>query len=326
MPSILRSLLTLSSLSSLSLLTPCLVLAQAPYPSAPVKIVVTTVPGPLDTFARVIAEKLSTSLKQPFIIENKAGAGGNIAADMVKNAPADGYTLLFSLDTTFTVNPGLYKSRLPFDPVKDFVPIAVPVTYGQMLTVNPNVPAKTVPELLALAKQKPLTYASGGNGSPSHLVAAYFYSTAGAQLTHVPYKGTGQSVIDVLGGRVDSLFAVTSGVLQHVKEGKLRALAVSSAKRSQLAPDVPTIAELGYSGFDVSFAYALMAPAGTPDAIVQTLAREVQKAMATADVQEKNRLADYAATGLDAKQSAAWLQDARDRWTKVINQSGITAE
>jgi tripartite-type tricarboxylate transporter receptor subunit TctC len=133
-------------------------------------------------------------------------------------------------------------------------------------------------------------------------------------------------VIDVLAGRVDSLFAVTSGVLQHVKEGKLRALAVSSAKRSALAPDVPTIAELGYPGFDVSFAYALMAPAGTPDAVVQTLAREVQKAMAAPDVQEKNRLADYAATGLDPKQSAAWLGEARERWTKVINQAGITVE
>ena len=307
-------------------LVPCLVSAQAVYPSNPVKVVVSTVPGPLDTFARIIGEKLSASLKVPFVIENKAGAGGNIAADFVKSQPADGYTLLFALDTTFTVNPGLYKAKLPFDPVKDFVAVAVPVTYGQMLTVNPNVPAKSVPELLALAKTKPLTYASGGNGSPSHLVAAYFYSTAGVDLTHIPYKGTGQSVIDVIGGRVDSLFAVTSGVLQHVKESKLRALAVSSAQRSALAPDIPTIAELGYPGFDVSFAYVLMAPAGTPDEVVRTLAREVQKAMASPDVQEKDRLFDYTPTGLDPKQTATWLRDTRERWTKVINQAGITAE
>ena len=300
--------------------------AQATYPNGPVKVVVSTVPGPLDTFARVITEKLAAALKQPFVIENKAGAGGNIAADLVKGAAPDGQTLLFSLDTTFTVNPGLYKSRLPFDPVKDFVAIAVPVTYGQMLTVNPAVPAKNVQEFLALAKAKPLTYASGGNGSPSHLVAAYFYSTAGAQLTHIPYKGTGQSVIDVIGGRVDSLFAVTSGVLPHVKDSKLRALAVSSAQRSALAPDVPTIAELGYPGFDVSFAYVLMAPAGTPDEIVQTLAREVQKAMQAPDVQEKNRTFDYLPTGLDPKQTTAWLRDTRERWTRVINQAGITAE
>ena len=145
-------------------------------------------------------------------------------------------------------------------------------------------------------------------------------------MTHIPYKGTGQSVIDVLGGRVDSLFAVTNGVLPYVKESRLRALAVSSAKRSALAPDVPTIAELGYPGFDVSFAYAFMAPAGTPDEIVQLLSREVLKAMAQADVQEKNRFADYTATGLDPKQSAAWLKENRDRWTKVIQQAAISAD
>jgi len=307
-------------------LLPALAVAQAPYPSNTVRVVVSTVPGPLDAFARMICEKLQTALKQPFIIDNKAGAGGNIAADLVKSSAPDGYTLLFALDTTFTVNPALYKAKLPFDPVKDFVPIAVPVTYGQMLTVNPSVPAKSVPELIALAKTKHLTYASGGNGSPSHLVAAYFYSTAGVDLTHIPYKGTGQSIIDVLGGRVDSLFAVTSGVLPQVRESKLRALAVSSAQRSALAPDVPTIAELGYPGFDVSFAYVLMAPAGTPDEIVRTLAREVQKAMASPDVQEKNRTFDYTPTGLDPKQTAAWLRDTRERWTKVVNQNGITAD
>ena len=323
MKTTLRLLLLLSALGPAGSM---LVQAQGNYPTGTVKVVVSTVPGPLDTFARVITEKLSAALKVPFIIENKAGAGGNIAAELVKGAAPDGQTLLFALDTTFTVNPGLYKAKLPFDPAKDFVPIAVPVTYGQMLTVNPGVPAKNVQELLALAKSKPMTYASGGNGSPSHLVAAYFYSTAGAQLTHIPYKGTGQSVIDVIGGRVDTLFAVTSGVLPHVKDGKLRALAVSSAQRSALAPDVPTIAELGYPGFDVSFAYVLMAPAGTPDEIVQTLAREVQKAMSTPEVQEKNRTFDYSPTGLDPKQTATWLRDTRERWTRVINQAGITPE
>jgi tripartite-type tricarboxylate transporter receptor subunit TctC len=283
------------------------------------------VPGPLDAFARIVCEKISSSLKQPFVVENRAGAGGNIAAEAVSKAPPDGYTLLFSIDTTFTVNPPLYK-KLPFDPVKDFVTISVPVTYGQMLTVHPSVPAKSVAELLALAKTKPLTYASGGNGSPSHLSAAYFLATAGGTMTHIPYKGTGQSVIDVLGGRVDTLFAVTTGVLAQVKDGRLRALAVSTSKRSPLAPDVPTIAESGYPGFDVSFAYALMAPAGTPEEIVQLLSREMAKAMAAPDVQEKNRIADYAATNLDPKQSAAWLAESRERWTKVIQQNGISAE
>lgn len=311
-------------LATLFAIAPAWAAAQA-YPNKPVKVIVSTVPGPLDAYARIILEKMSASLKQPFVVENKAGAGGNVAAEFVKGQAADGYTLLFSIDTTFTVNPPLYK-KLPFDPVKDFATISVPVTYGQMLTVHPSVQAKNVKELVALSKTKPLNYASGGNGSPSHLVAAFFLSQAGTQMTHVPYKGTGQSVIDVIGGRVEVLFAVTSGVLQHVKGEKLRALAVSSAKRSDLAPDVPTIAESGYPGFDVSFAYALMAPAGTPDDIVQLLSREVQKAMAAPDVIEKNRAADYAATGFDPKQSAAWLAQSRDRWAKVIADAKITVD
>jgi tripartite-type tricarboxylate transporter receptor subunit TctC len=313
-------------IATLAAALPALVLAQGAYPTKPVIVVVSTVPGPLDAFARVVCQKLQESLKQSFVVENKAGAGGNIAADYVKNAPADGYTLLFAIDTTFTVNPGLYKSHLPFNPDKDFATISVPVTYAQILTVYPGVPAKTVGELASLAKQKHLTYASGGNGSPSHLVAAYFASTAGLEMTHVPYKGTGQSVIDALAGRIDVLFAVTSGVLPYVKDNRLRALAVSSAKRSPLAPDVPTIAESGYPGFDVSFAYALMAPAGTPAEIVRLLNREVQKALAAPDVMEKDLKWDYAVTGFDAPQSAQWLRDMRGKWNKVIDQQHITIE
>jgi len=317
--------LTTRLLCALAATLPLIAAAQGGYPNKPVKVIVSTVPGPLDAFARIVCDKLATSLKQPFVVENKAGAGGNIAAEYVKGQPADGYTLLFAIDTTFTVNPGLYK-KLPFDPEKDFAPISVPVTYAQMLTVNNTVPVKNVNELVALSRQKPLTYASGGNGSPSHLAGAYFLSVANTEMTHVPYKGTGQSVIDVIGGRVDSLFAVTSGVLPQVQGGKLKALAVSSPKRSALAPEVPTIAELGYPGFDVQFAYALMAPAGTPDEIVQLLNREVNKALRDPDVIEKNRIADYSATMLDARQSAAWLRENREKWTRVIVQQKITAE
>ena len=305
------------------LAVPALAQAQQ-YPTKPVKVIVTTVPGPLDTFARMICDKLSIALKQPFIIENRAGAGGNIGTEAVAKSAADGYTLLFAIDTTFTVNPSVYKA-LPFDPVKDFATISVPVTYGQLLAVHPSVPANSVAELVALAKQKKLNYASGGNGTPSHLSSAYFTSTAGIDMTHIPYKGTGQSVIDVVAGQVDAIFAVVTGVLPHVKAGKLRALGISSAKRSALAPDVPTIAESGYPGFDVSFAYALMAPAGTPDEIVQLLSREVQRALAQPDVQEKNRTFDYVPTGMDPKQSAAWLKENRERWTGVVQRAGITA-
>jgi tripartite-type tricarboxylate transporter receptor subunit TctC len=303
---------------------PPAVLAQQ-YPAKPIRVIVSTVPGPLDAFARVICDKVSTALKQPMVIENRAGAGGNIAAELVMKAPPDGYTLLFSLDTTFTVNPSIYK-KLPFDPAKDFSVIAVPVTYGQMLAVHPSVAANSVPELVTLARQKPLNYASGGNGTPSHLSSAYFLATSGIEMTHVPYKGTGQSIVDVVGGQVNTIFAVTSGVLPHVKAGKLRGLAVSSASRSALIPELPTIAESGYPGFDASFAYALLAPAGTPDEIVQALNREVKRAMGLPDVQEKNRFADYADTKLESRGSVAWLKDSRERWAKVIQRAGITAE
>ena len=306
------------------MLAACATAQAQPYPVKPVRVVVSTVPGPLDTFARLIVDKISAALKQPFVVENKAGAGGNIAAEMVAKAPADGYTLLFSIDTTFTVNPSIYKT-LPFDPVKDFAVISVPVTYGQLLAVHPSVPAKSVAELVALAKQKKLTYASGGNGTPSHLSGAYFVATTGIDMTHVPYKGTGQSVIDVVGGQVDTIFAVTTGVLPHVTSGKLRALGISSAKRSPLAPDVPTIAETGHPGFEAAFAYALMVPANTPETIVQTLSREVLRAMSQPDVQEKNRTFDYAPTGLDPKQSAAWLKENRERWAGVVKKANIGA-
>jgi tripartite-type tricarboxylate transporter receptor subunit TctC len=295
------------------------------YPAKPVRVIVTTVPGPLDTFARILSERISTALKQPLVIENKPGAGGNIGADLVAKSPGDGYTLLFALDTTFTVNPAIYK-KMPFDPAKDFAVISVPVTYGQMLAVNASVPAKSVAELVALAKQKPMNYASGGNGSPSHLSFAYFLAASGADMSHIPYKGTGQSIVDVVAGQVDSIFAVTTGVYPHVKSGKLRALGVSSAKRSLVAPDVPTVAESGFPGFDASFAYALLAPAATPDEIVQLLNREVRKALAAPDVQEKNRVADYAAMDLDARQSATWLKEKREHWAGVVQRAGILVE
>lgn len=298
--------------------------AHAQYPEKPVRVVVSTVPGPLDTFARMVLDKMSAALKQPFVVENKPGAGGNIAADMVAKSAPDGYTLLFAIDTTFTVNPSIYKT-LPFDPAKDFAVISVPVTYGQLLAVHASVPANSIAELVTLSKQKKLTYASGGNGTPSHLSGAYFLAAAGIDMTHVPYKGTGQSVIDVVAGQVDSIFAVTTGVLPHVKSGKLRALGISSAKRSALAPEVPTIAE-SYPGFEAAFAYAFVAPAGTSVDVVKVLNREMLRALAQPDVQEKNRTFDYVATGLDPSQSAAWLKDNRDRWAQVIKRAGIMME
>ncbi len=295
------------------------------YPAKPVRVVVPTVPGPLDAFVRAVMEKVSDRLKQPFVVDNRPGAGGNVGAEVVAKAPADGYTILFAIDTTFTVNPSVYK-KMPFDVEKDFVAISVPVTYGQLMAVNSGVMVNSVAELVALAKQRKLSYATGGNGSPSHLAMASFLSAAGIEMTHIPYKGTGQSVLDVAGGQVDSIFAVVTGVMPQVKSGKLRPLAVSSTQRSPLAPEVPTIAESGYPGFNATFAYAVMAPAGTPDDVVQVLNREIVRAMNLPEVQEKNRAADYAVTGMSAQQSATWLRDMRKKWADVVSRAGITID
>lgn len=297
--------------------------AAAQYPEKTVRVVVTTVPGPLDAFARAVTKQMSEKLKQPFIIDNKAGAGGNLGADIVAKAPADGYTLLFAIDTTLTVNPSLYE-KMPFDANKDLAIISVPVTYSQMLAVGPNVKVNSLPELVQMAKSQKLSYASGGNGSPSHLTMAAFLATAGLDMTHVPYKGTGASVVDVMGGQVDSVFAVVSGIWPQAKAGKLKALAVSGNTRSPSAPDVPTVAELGYPGFNASFAYVLAAPAGTPKEVLQVLAREAQAAMNSKEVQDLDRQADYVPTGLSPEASAAWIRDSRKRWNEVITKAKIT--
>jgi tripartite-type tricarboxylate transporter receptor subunit TctC len=299
--------------------------AIAAWPEKPVRVVVTTVPGPLDAFARAVVGRMQERLKQPFIIDNKPGAGGNVGADMVAKAPADGYTLLFALDTTFTVNPSLYQ-QMSFDPAKDFAIIGVPVTYGQMLAVNPKVPANSLQDFVKLAKAQKLSYASGGNGSPSHLTMAAFLANAGADMVHVPYKGTGASVVDVMGGQVESVFAVTSGIWPQVKAGKLKALAVSSDKRSAAAPDVPTVAEQGYPGFNATFAYVLAAPANTPPEILHTLARELEAAMQSKEVTDLDKMADYAPTNLNPQASAAWLTDTRKRWADVISRSKIKVD
>jgi tripartite-type tricarboxylate transporter receptor subunit TctC len=299
-------------------------LAQA-YPDKPVRVIVTTVPGPLDAFARAVVNQMSKRLNQPFIIDNKAGAGGNVGADIVAKAPADGYTLLFALDTTFTVNPSLYQ-KMSFDVAKDFSIISVPVTYAQVLVVNPSIKATTVKEFVDYAKSKKITYASGGNGSPSHLTMAAFLNTAGLEMVHIPYKGTGQSVIDVIGGQVDSLFAVGSGVLPQAKAGKLRALASSGSQRSAGTPELPTVAESGYPGFSANFAYVLAAPAATPPEITALLAREVAAAMESQEVRDLNKMADYTPTKLNAAQSTAWLTDTRKHWNDVITKAKITID
>lgn len=312
------------------LLSSCLMLgaaassaAHADYPDRVVHVVVaSTAGGALDTFSRMVSSKLSERMGQPFVVENRPGVGGNIGTAAVARSAADGYTLLFAIDTTFTVNPSVYD-KLPFDPEKDFATISVPVTYGQMLAVGPDVPAKTLLELLALAKTKPLNYGSGGVGSPSHLTFASLIAATGVPFAHVPYKASGPAVVDAMGGQVEAVFAVTQAVLPQVKAGKLRALAVSSSTRSALAPEVPTVAESGFPGFKAEFAYAIMAPKGTPPAVVERLQKEVIAVLNLPSIKTQNVEWDYTPTGMTPEQSAQWLRDTRAQWAKVITGAGV---
>lgn len=305
-----------------------LLLAAAPalaqtYPDKPVTIVVNfSAGGPLDGLARIIAEKSASDLKQPVLVENKPGAGGNIGAQAVAKAKPDGYTLLLSLDTLLTINPYLYKG-LAFDPAKDFRPVALVGNFAQTLVVTPGLAAKNVGELVALAKSKNLTYASAGNGSPGHLIFEYLLQRTGAKMTHVPYKGAAPAVTDLLGGQVDAGFLVTAGVLPHVRSGKLRALAVSSNERLTVLPDVPTVAESGVKDFDVRFSFFLLAPAGTPDAIVKRWQGEVEEALKPAAVRDRLRAMDIQpVTGGEAAVKA-WTEKEGARWSAVIKTAGI---
>ena len=234
--------------------------AAQPYPNRLIKLVVPfAAGGPIDIIARAIADKLSVSLKQPFVIENRPGAGGNIGTEVVARAAPDGYTLGMVLGTTLTVNPSLYK-KLPFDPDKDFRPISIVTTTGKMLVVHPSVPVNSVAEFVAFAKaaaarKEPITYASGGIGTPGHLVMENFRLHAGFEAIHVPYRGNAPMVVDLVAGQVKVGFVTSAGMMDHVQAGRLKGLGVSRASRSPLAPDVPTIAESGYPGFRVENYY-----------------------------------------------------------------------
>jgi tripartite-type tricarboxylate transporter receptor subunit TctC len=297
------------------------------YPSRPVKIVVPFPPGgPLDFTARMLADKLAISLKQAFIVENRPGASGNIGTDAVAKAEPDGYTLLFVLDTPLTVNPTLY-AKLAFEPVKDLEPISAVASFSMTLVVHPSIPAASVAELVTYAKNlkdRPLLYGSGGGrGDPGHLTMEYFRMQAGFEGVHVPYKGNAEVVMGLVGGQIQAGFLATPGVLQVAREGQLKALAGSSPQRAPLAPDVPTIAESGYPGFEVAFFQVMLTPKRVPEAIREVLEREVRQALQAPDLQSRLRaqaLEPIGSTGAEAK---ALLASASGRWRTVIKTSNI---
>ncbi len=301
-------------------------LAQS-YPSKPVKIVVPfPAGGPLDFTARLLADKLAASMKQPFMVENRPGGSGNIGTDAVAKAAADGYTLLLVLDTPLTINPWLY-AKLAFDPVQDFTPISTVASFSLTLVVHPSVPVNSVAEFVAYAKalkDRPPIYGSGGGrGDPGHLTMEYFRMQAGFEGVHVPYKGNAEVVMGLVGGQIQAGFLATPGVLQNVRDGRLKALAISSPRRTPLAPDVPTIAESGYPGFDVGFYQMMLAPAGIPEPIRARLEREVQHALQSPDLPARLRaqaLEPIVSTGAE---TSAVLKAAAERWRIVIKTANI---
>ena len=303
------------------------VAAQPTYPEKPIRMVVGFPPGGApDIVARVLSQKLSEALGKPIVVDNAAGASGNIATERVAKAAPDGYTLGLLTNGQLVINPSLYK--LAFDPLKDFSPVSQVAVSPNMLVVHNAVPAKNVQELIRLARGRPgeLTFASGGSGSSPHMAAELLKSVAGLDIRHIPYKGTPAAIPDLLGERVSMMFSPIAVVLPLVREGKLRALAVTSLRRSSTAPELPTIAESGYPGFEYSLWYGLLAPAKAPAAIVGRLHHETVKALALPDLRAK--LADLGgeAIGNSPDEFGAIIKSEIPKWAKVIKDAGIKPE
>jgi tripartite-type tricarboxylate transporter receptor subunit TctC len=298
--------------------------AQSTYPEKPIRLVVGLPPGSqTDTVARLFSQKLAEALERPIVVENVAGFSGNIAADRVVKAAPDGYTLGLLSDGPLVMNPSLYK--LAYDPVTDFAPVSQVVAGLNMVVVNNDVPVKSVNELVALAKAQPgmLTFASSGSGTATHMATELFKSVAGLDIRHIPYKGGVAAIPDLLSGRVTMMFSPMVGVLPLAREGKLRALAVTSLRRSPAAPELPTIAESGYPSFEFTIWYELLAPARTPATIVLRLHLETVKALAQADVRAKLTALGMEAIGNSPDEFAAAIKSEIPQWAKVIMESGI---
>ncbi|WP_414703050.1 tripartite tricarboxylate transporter substrate binding protein [Polaromonas sp. UBA4122] len=296
--------------------------AASTYPNKPVKVVVPYPPGgPTDIVARVVFQQVSEATGQQFVIDNRAGAGGNIGAEAVAHAPADGYTLLVAT-TAHAINMSLF-SGLRYDVVKDFAPVSLLTQGPLVLVATPSFPANNVRELIALAKAKPdtLNFASSGNGQSTHLSGELFNSMSGVKLLHVPYKGSAPALTDVVSGQVPLMFDTMLSAMPFVNSGKLKALAVTSSRRSPVAPNVPTIAESGLPGYEVFAWNGLLAPAGTPKAVVARLSEELKKAMQLPQVKEKFSAQGFTATWDTPDYFGRFLQEEVEKWTKTVKAS-----
>jgi len=300
--------------------------AQGKYPERPIRMVLPVTPGGgTDIVSRLIAQKLSDAMGQPVVIENRGGAGGNIASEIVAKAPPDGYTLLV-VTAAHATNPSLYKT-MPFDTLKDFIPITQLTSQPYLLVVNSKVPAKTVKEFVAYAQQsKGITYASSGTGLLGHLGMEQLRTLANFQAVHVPYKGAAPALADTVAGHVQALFPTVVSGTPFVKQGQVRALGITSAKRLSLLPDVPTIAESGYPGFEVSGWYGLLAPAGTPREIIRRLHEETVKVLALQEVKDKIAADGAEPLGSTPEQFDAYIRTEIVKWAKVVKESGAKVD
>ena len=301
-------------------------LAQA-YPSKPVRWVVPFPPGgAMDVIARTLAERMTIAMGQPVVIENRPGAGGNIGSDIVAKAAPDGHTLLI-VSIGHAVNPALYAT-MPFDPQKDFEPVSLLAVVPNMLVANPKLPAKNVREIIDLARTQPgkVTYASAGNGTSIHLAGELFASMAKVDMVHVPYKGSGPAVTDLIGGQVDLMFDSITSALPHVKSGRLKAYAVTGAKRSRTVPELPTVGEAALPGYELNPWFAVFVPAKTPKPVIERLHRELVAALDQPETQKKLDLIGAEKIGGTPAELAAHLKGETERWARVIRARGIRAD
>jgi len=298
------------------------------YPQKPIRMIVPFTPGgSTDILARAIGQELTKAWGQSVVIENIAGAGGSIGADRAAKSPADGYTLLMGHIGTLAVNPSLYP-KLPYNPVKDFAPVAWVARVPNILAVNPNVPAKNVQELVALAKSKPgqLSYGSGGNGSAANLATEYFKMQTETAILHIPYRGTVPAVTDLMGGQIQILFTGAPAVMGQVKSGQLRALAVSSPKRLDALPELPTVAEAGYKNFEADQWYGVVAPAGTPRDIVLKLNQQINASLNSAELKKRLSTEGAVATPETPEAFGKLIVQEIERWRPVITSGRVKAD
>lgn len=298
--------------------------AAGTYPSKPITMVVPfPAGGTTDVLARVVGQELSKAWGQQVVIENRGGAGGNIGSDVVAKSKGDGYTLLMGTVGTHGINVSLYK-KMPYDAVKDFTPITQVAAVPNILVVHPSVPVHSVKELISYAKKNPgkLSFASSGNGTSIHLSGELFKTMTGVEMTHVPYKGSAPAVRDLLGGQVHLMFDNMPSAYPHVQAGKLRGLAVTTAKRSPAAPDLPTIAEAGVPGFEATSWFGILAPAGTPKAIVTKLNKEIVRILHDPEISKQLRARGAEPVGSTPEEFAAHIKAEIEKWGKVVKASG----